>query len=146
MTWILKSTRSDRPVVAEYLCPVHGRFALEVARLDNGDPPAEATCPALGLGHPLYRPRPEDSAGDLRRAQRRGEWRCGAASPFAISAPGAVRVKNFEVVRGKWERPERPTYFDTRKLGEGQPLEEFRADRRRIWEEKRWHENKELFK
>ncbi len=75
MTWTMKLTRSDRPMVAEYLCPVHGRFELTVDRDANGDPPDEATCPALGLAHPLYQPRPEDSARDFREAERRGEWK-----------------------------------------------------------------------
>jgi hypothetical protein len=132
MTWTYKHTRSDRPIVAEYLCPVHGRFELTVERDANGDPPASSECP-------------------VRPSRVVPRWvgsdePCGAASPYAISAPGAARVKAFEVVRGGWEKPERPTYFDTRKLGEGQPLEEFRAERAKVWEERRWAENKELLK
>ena len=142
MTFTIKHTRSDRPVVAEYLCPVHGRFAVEVARDANGDPPGEAICPARELSYVSDEGRYIPSI-TAEPTFTRG---CGAPSPFAISATGTVRVKNFEVVRGGWERPERPTYFDTRKLGEGQPLEEFRAERRKVWEEHRWRENKELLK
>lgn len=139
MTWTIKHTRSDRPVVAEYLCPVHGRFTLEVARDANGDPPAEAKCPEW-VDSPHYCEDPPCMDCGVNG------WTCEELSPFAISAPGTCRVKHFEVVRGKWEKPERSTYFDTRKLGEGQPLEEFRAERAKVWEEHRRNENKELLR
>jgi hypothetical protein len=53
-------------------------------------------------------------------------------------------VKRWEVVRGKYEKPERKTYLDTRDLGEGQDPEEFRAKRAKIWDEQRHKELKEL--
>lgn len=141
MTWTYKHTRSDRPIVAEYLCPVHGRFALEVPRDENGDPPEKMPCPTR------YEPRQFAlfGADAKRREEIRALHVCGRSAPYVISAPMG-KVKHFEVVRGKWEKPERPTYFDTRKLGEGQPLEEFRAERAKVWEEHRWHENKELLR
>lgn len=123
MPWILKHKRSTQPMIAEYLCPVHGRFTLTVDRDANGDPPAQAKCPTNAI-----------------------EIACGEISAFAISSPGYAKVRNWEVVRGKWEKPERPTYFDTRELGEGQPLEEFRAKRAKVWEEHRYQENKELLR
>jgi hypothetical protein len=48
------------------------------------------------------------------------------------------------VTRGKWEKPERNTYLDTRKLGEGQDPAEFQAERKKMWREKRMRELKDL--
>lgn len=61
---------------------------------------------------------------------------CGTLAHWTPS-PIACRVPRFEVSRGKWEKPERPTYLDTRELGEGQSMDEFRAKRKAVWEEKR---------
>jgi hypothetical protein len=61
---------------------------------------------------------------------------CGLRSPWVISSP-LTRVNPIEAVKGKWTKPERKTYTDTRNLGEGQPLHEWREDRAKIWEEKR---------
>lgn len=136
MSWILKHTRSDRPIAAEYLCPVHGRFARDVDRDENGEAPPELPCPAQGMGFA----DPRDAEFFEVNAV------CGLTAPYVISAPARAAVKHWEVERGKWEKPERPTYFDTRKLGEGQPLHEFREERAKVWEEHRWRENKELLK
>jgi hypothetical protein len=46
-------------------------------------------------------------------------------------------VRALEAVKGKWEKPARATYTDTRNLGEGQPLHEWKEDRAKVWEEKR---------
>ena len=58
--------------------------------------------------------------------------------------PAAVlgRVKRDEVVRGKYEKPERKTWLDTRELGEGMPLSEWKEKRRKIRDEQRWKEVK----
>ena len=61
---------------------------------------------------------------------------CGASSPWR-PAPLHGRVKRVEVVRGKWQKPERPTYYNTQALGEGQDLHEWREDRAKVWDEKR---------
>ncbi len=39
--------------------------------------------------------------------------------------------------RAKREKPERKTFLDTRKLGEGQDVEEFQAERRKLWRDVR---------
>lgn len=93
--------------IADYYCEEHGRFELEVARTDQGDAPDVMPCPA-----------------------------CGLPSVWCISAP-LTRVNPIEAVKGKWAKPERPTYTDTRNLGEGQPLHEWREDRAAVWERKR---------
>ena len=39
MTFTIKHTRSPGArIAAEYLCPVHGRFAVDVPRDENGEP------------------------------------------------------------------------------------------------------------
>lgn len=101
------TSNNDRPMVAEYDCPAHGRFPLEVARDASGDPPASVTCPR-----------------DL----------CGCESSWCVSATRGTRVRRVEVERGGYQRPERPTWTDTTNLGEGQDLEDWQADRDKVWE------------
>jgi hypothetical protein len=60
---------------------------------------------------------------------------CEARATWTPS-PVACRVQRFSVSRGKWEKPERPTYLDTRKLGEGQSWAEFKEERKKVWEQK----------
>lgn len=116
MTWTIKIRgTTDRPIAAEYLCPVHGRFAVTVDRDANGDAPSLEACP-------------ED---------------CGAASPYAVSAP-RVGVRRVEAVKGGWEKPARKTFLDTRNLGEGQDIDEWREDRARIRDQQRRDSLKEL--
>lgn len=134
MTFTIKHTRSDRPMVAEYTCPAHGRFALEVSRDENGDPPAEMPCRVRGME--LANPRDE--------AHFEVNAYCGLASPHAISAPRSCRVRKVEVVRGSYQKPELPTWTDTTNLGEGQELEDWQADRDKVWEAERHKEIKEL--
>ena len=125
MTYVVKH-RGDtsRPIIAVYTCPEHGEFDAEVKRDESGGAPELTLCRA-SLG-----------------------WRMDAFGPGGIEhfcclpsawtpTPIACSVRRVEVVRGKWEKPERKTYLDTRKLGEGQDIEEFRAEREKIWDEKR---------
>lgn len=118
MPWILKHKRSTQPMVAEYLCPVHGRFELTVERDVNGDPPAQAFCPTT----------------------------CGRASPFAISNPGYAKVRAVEAVRGGYEKPAFETWTDTTALGEGQDLDDWHDDRAKVWERHREAEVHKLTK
>lgn len=68
---------------------------------------------------------------------------CGEQARWSPS-PVMGRVRKSEVARGKWQKPEHPGWVDTRELGEGQPIEEYRAKRRKIREELRWKANKDL--
>jgi len=123
MTFKIKISGSiDRPIAAEYLCPVHGRFALTVERDPHGDPPSAAACPAGGSW---------------------GYCAPGKSSPFVISAP-LVGVRRVEAVKGGWQKPERPTWLDTRDLGEGQDLDEWRQKRGAIRDQQRRDSLKEL--
>jgi hypothetical protein len=118
-------------VAAEYHCPVHGRFALDVPRDANGDPPSSATCPA-GVRWELA------GAGDELQG-----WRC-APAPFVISAPGIAKVRRVEAVRGKSQQAEFETWTDTTNLGEGQDIDDWKDDRAKVWEREREREAMEL--
>lgn len=66
---------------------------------------------------------------------------CGKSAPWVISAPhGSVRLA--EVERGKVAKPDSPYFCDTRELGEGMPIEEWRAKRAKYHQERRWKEFK----
>lgn len=120
MTFTIKRTGSDRPMVAEYLCPEHGRFAAEVDRDEHGNPPDDVIC---GSHTGIF---------------------CGRAAPFVISKTGTARVRGVEVVRGPYQKPERPTWTDTTNIGEGQDLDDWIADRDKVWEADREASIKEL--
>src|SRR5688572_6427817 len=73
---------------------------------------------------------------------------CEFCSEQAQWVPSAIigRVRRVEAVRGKWEKPERPTYLDTHDLGEGQSVEEFQAKRRKVWRDHRMTKAYQEFK
>jgi len=120
-------------IAAEYECPVHGRFALDVSRGEDGDPPREVRCVKVGLG-----------------AVRQGDaWiqiPCGAAAAHVISAPGIARVKKVTAaVRGSDNvKPEFSTWTDTTNLAEGQDLDDWKADRAKVWERENERQAMEL--
>ena len=118
MTFVVRSS-GDRSatIVCVYTCPRHGEFDAEVNRDESGSAPDFADCGSLGC-------------------QLKATW-----TPVAISC----RVRRVEVVRGKYEKPERKTYLDTTDLGEGQSDEEFRAQRRKIWREHRMDGSRKEF-
>lgn len=110
-----------RTTIADYECPAHGRFEATVERNEDGDPPVEIACERRVVNE-----------GGLVPSM----VRCGLPCEWRISAPLA-RVRQIEAVKGGWTKPERKTWTDTRNIGEGQPLYEWREDRAKIWEEKR---------
>jgi hypothetical protein len=138
VTFTVKS-RGDRSatIVCVYTCPEHGAFDAEVHRDENGDSPDEVKCQ-----HWLA--QEETEAGGY-------QWHgsptlfCGKWSTWT-PVPIAGHVRRVEVSRGKYEKPERKTYLDTRKLGEGQDPDEFRAERKKIWTEKRREKVKDLLR
>lgn len=96
MPWVIKVRGDSRALItAEYLCPVHGRFEVDVVRDSNGDPPDEAVC---GVEELFF----DSGARPAPRINR-----CGRTSVFVISAPARVRKqRTFAARRGK--DPERP--------------------------------------
>lgn len=138
MTWKINiRTAPGALVAAEYLCPVHGRFALDVPRGEDGDPPAEQRCvhPIEVRMFSLFGATPEE------RADRK---RCPELAPHVISAPGTAKVRRVEAVRGSYQRPEFETWTNTENLGEGQDLDDWKDDRAKVWEREREREAMEL--
>lgn len=119
MTYVSKFRAAGGKVVATYTCPEHGEFDTEVERDANGEAPDTISCPLMLTAN-----------GEALGVT------CDLPATWTPT-PVSCRVRRFEVVRGGWEKPERPTYLDTRKLGEGQSMGEFREQRRKIWDEKR---------
>jgi hypothetical protein len=117
VTYVSKFRPAGGRVVACYTCPRDGEFDAEVDRDANGEAPDVIPCP-------LFEPACDEGL------------RCGAPSRWTPT-PIPGRIRRIEVSRGKWEKPERSTYLDTRELGEGQSMEEFQKKRKAVWEEKR---------
>ena len=130
------------PVVATYTCPSHGEFDVEVLRDENGEAPDVVRC-SLNLDDDPYTDCPECHG----QPPPRGQERCGYCKGTSCNechrlatwtpTPTACRVRRVEAVKGKWEKPERPTYLDTRELAEGMDPDDFAAKRAAIWERKR---------
>lgn len=109
-----------KPVVATYTCPEHGEFDAEVERDEKGEAPDEIQCPLPPMRDP-------DARWDAET--------CGMAT--WTPTPIACRVRRIEAIKGRWEKPERQTFLDTRNLAEGQDIDDFRADRAAVWERRR---------
>lgn len=109
MTWKLKvRSNPGSTVTADYECPVHGRFTAIVPRDTSGDPPDAVEC----------------SWGDDDGAD------CGERSTFVMSAPGHVKVKVGEMVRGRSaERPADRYVMNTEKIADGMPIDEWKKER-----------------
>lgn len=147
MPYVVK-TRLSPTVVALFTCPEHGVFELEVKREPNGDAPDMVEgCGIInddcwGCGGQPSAP----GAPDCKVCEGRAYAPCARECTWTPSAAVGCRVRRVEVVRGKWEPPERKTYLDTRKLGEGQDVSEFQAERKKVWAEQRRKRVKELLR
>jgi hypothetical protein len=117
--------RGSGPVVAEYECPVHGPFTVTTPRDENRDPPATHVC-----GDVQEWPDGEGANVCLRMA----EWR---------PSPPMGRVKLASASQGKVAEKPHHLSLDTRELGEGMPLKEWKAKRQKLWHEQRWKRFKE---
>jgi hypothetical protein len=115
-------------ILADFTCPEHGRFEA-LAPSDAESMPCPESVSAYE-GEAIG-----DSGGD--------GVPCREVCPWSPS-PVHGRVRTAEVVRGGVDKPDSPFYLDTRKLGEGQPYEEFRAERDKLYAERRHKEGKEL--
>jgi hypothetical protein len=115
-------------ILADFCCPYHGRFEA-LADADWEAMPCPSTLAPARFNHGIE----GEPAGFV----------CMTTSPWAPS-PIRGRVNHAEVVRGTVDRPESKMYLDTRELGAGMPMEEWRAKRDRVYEERRHKEGKEL--
>lgn len=120
-------------IAAEYECPVHGRFALDVPRGKDGDPPGEVAC-----RHP-----PSGSAATFGVDPGYASA-CHRLAPHVISAPGSARVRKVEAVRGRDQKPEFSTWTDTQALEDGQDLDDWKDDRAKVWGREREREAMEM--
>lgn len=68
---------------------------------------------------------------------------CGKPAPWVMSAPFGA-VNGVSVVRGVVEKPASPFYCDTRELGEGMPLAEWKAKRAKYEQERNHQEKKDV--
>lgn len=136
MTWKL-TIRGDVSgyTRAEYRCPVHGVFEAVVARDENGDPPDETTCPTVetewsepGMGEPV-KPIPVVA--------------CSLSSPWTITSAPGLAFQRGCVRQGKVEEAPHPLACDTRELGEGMPLDEWKAKRAKLWNDHDFKQFKE---
>jgi hypothetical protein len=120
MTFVRKFS-GDRtaPIIAVYTCPEHGEFDAEVQRDENGEAPDVIECTFDHF----------DDCDEPRSG-------CGLPATWTPS-PVAARVRRIEAVKGKWEKPERPTFLDTRELAEGMDPDDFQEKRAQVWERKR---------
>lgn len=140
MTFTIKIRGAAHPTeLADYECPVHGRFEARVMR----PAPDTTPCPVPGFcsecsgnGYPsvrsaLFSPtdaNPCKCGGDGFDRDRP----CSRAASWRISAPGAVRIAT-QMVQGKVaEYPQAEYVMDTRPLADGMPLAEFKAQRAKV--------------
>lgn len=137
MSYVVKHRGDRGPVLADYTCPLHGVVEMSVDRDENGDAPDFAACsvPLVSV----------DRINGEVLLGARASVPCGERSTWTPSVIDS-RVKQFEVVRGGWTKPERPTYYDTRDLGEGQDIDEWRAKRQAIRDEERKRHVMEMVK
>lgn len=117
MSWILKLRGdSSAPILAEYECPVHGRFEVTAPR----PAPDVTPCP-VELDVPYTK-------GDTVVTFHR----CCTPSPWRFPMPHG-RVKAGEVIQGKSDpRPPGEVMLDTRPLADGMPYSEWKAKQDKI--------------
>ena len=142
--FVIKTRGARGAMVAEYFCPLHGRFEATVDRDENGDPPAKLKCPAIDrcftvdYGHtePMQPPAvdvdcPIDDAEHVISAAR-------LKFPFFKGA----------VFKGNGRPEERPSeaFQDTEPLADGMPMWEWQEKRRKYWEDWREAKNREALK
>jgi hypothetical protein len=147
MTYVTKFRSATGTITAVYTCPDHGEFDATMQRETNGDAPDVAPCPFADLEGAAERPPGTFGADDPGAPEIPiEEVACERMGTWTPSAAIGCRVRRVEVVRGGWEKPERKTYLDTRKLGEGQDVGEFQAERKKVWAEQRRKRVKELLR
>lgn len=119
-------------MLAEFECPVHGRFEALVDRVDGG-PPDSAPCPEwCESASPQTANEPKFGMREEWPTLTRAEpVACGLASPWRISSPHpkVLSVPCFAAVRGGDMKDRPPGMLDTRKLADGQSMKEWKGER-----------------
>lgn len=103
-------------------------FEIKIRGASTGLVRHEYLCPACGR---FERDVPRESVPDVVLCED-----CGAVSPWSPSVV-TCRVRMVEATRGKSEAKPTATTLDTRALAEGMPMQEWRAKRAAMREEKR---------
>jgi hypothetical protein len=117
-------------ILADFECPEHGVFEA------YADADAEsAPCPFRRCNASDMCTGCLSCASEPASCYEIAEW-----SPSPIH--GSVQAGS--VVRGPVSKPDSPMFLDTRELGEGMPLKEFKEKRRKLYEERRHKESKSL--
>lgn len=131
MTWTIKHTPRGGPMLADYECPVHGRFEALVDRDDQGNPPSHTGCEhEIALD--------DDEGYDQIYA-------CDERSPWRISAPAVHTQFVVSATQGKPAPKPHADAMDTRLLAEGQ-RKKFRVQRKSVRERLRQQRMKEYLR
>jgi hypothetical protein len=117
-------------ILSDFTCPEHGRFEA------LADSDAEFACCTAPIAKCTCM-HPDDRCGADCVTE------CGIVGAWSPS-PVHGRVRTAEVERGGVDKPDSPMFLDTRELGEGMPMEEFRAKRDKMYEERRHAEGRDL--
>jgi hypothetical protein len=115
MTYIVKiRTLPGSPMMAEYICPVHGRFELLVERDEHGDPPQEVVCEIM-RDHEHYCEEPP--CGDCGFTV----YECGLSADLVISAPSIKFWSRDPIPVGRASKSDEkdPRALDTEPLATG---------------------------
>lgn len=112
MTWTIKTRGARGVMLAEYLCPAHGRFEATVDRDANGDPPEWSAC---------IETRFEPEA-------------CREFCRLVISAPRIKQPMFVSANHGKNDEPPGPWAMDTELIADGKmTTAEWRKHREAMW-------------
>lgn len=114
MTFVVKTRGARGPMLAEYLCPEHGRFEAVVERDDeDGDPPPWKWC------HFHDAPEPDT---------------CFEECELVISAPRIGQPMFVSAHRGKNDEKPHPMVLSTEALADGKvTYSEFKKQREAMW-------------
>lgn len=111
MAWTIKTRGARGPMLAEYLCPEHGRHDELVDRDANGDPPEFKLCTVAT-----------------------GDEECGWSCEFVMSTPRIKHPAFISTHRGKSDEKPFPEAMDTEPLADGKvTLQEWKKQRAEMW-------------
>lgn len=71
---------------------------------------------------------------------------CSGPAQLTISAPAVHTLFTVGVTRGRNDAKPHPDAMDTRAIAEGQPIHEWKAERKKVWEQDRKRRLKEMLR